>query len=101
MKNNNEIEFKDMDGVTICVGDEVLVTVNSHLATSSLLVRGKVIRFTSKNCYIEHKSVYSKLLKREHMSAVTKLAYDQLQIRALVLKGEFVEYTKTKDLTNE
>lgn len=98
MNNNNEIEFKDMDGVTICVGDKILVTVNSYVSTSSHLVRGKVVKFTEKTCYIEHESTY-RHLKEKGAFAHTRLAHEQLRFRALVLKGEFVEYTKTKDLT--
>jgi hypothetical protein len=74
------------------------VTVNSYLTTSSHLVRGKVIKFSKKTCYIDHGSTYFPSVEK---NVRTKLLYDQLPFRALVLKGEFVEYTKTKNLTNE
>lgn len=90
---NNKIEFKDIDGVQIHEGDEILITHGHYSGSASVLRRGKVIRFTSKTCFYE--------IKGNCHYHEGKMLYDQTNLRVLVLKGELVEYSKTKDLTND
>ncbi len=85
---SEKIEFKDIDGVQICVGDEVLVTHGHYQGSASVLRKAKVKRFTAKYCFFKGRRIQGKMM------------YNQTNERVLVMKGEFVKYTKTKDLKN-
>ena len=94
----SKIEFKDINGVTICPGDEILFTSAGYSSGASTLCKGKVSRFTAKTMYVEdtlYKNDGSVWYINHH-----KMLYDQTDWRVLVLKGEFIEYSVTKDLTN-
>ena len=88
---NDKIEFRDIDGVKICEGDEVLVTYNLYANSSSHLKRAKIIRFTPAACFFEFKDETTWPRKG-------KMFQGQVGFRILVLRGEMVEYSKTKDL---
>jgi hypothetical protein len=88
---NDIIDFRDIDDVKICKGDEVLVTYNFYGNSSSHLKRAKIIRFTPAACFFEFKD--EKIWPKEG-----KMFQGQVSLRILVLKGDFVEYSKTKDL---
>jgi hypothetical protein len=90
--------FKDIEGTEICQGDEILVTVPGW-KNASHLTRARVVRFTSATMFIKGVKYFGGISKPR--SFETKINQGQTEFRALVIKGEFKEYSKTKDLTNE
>ena len=89
--------FKDIEGTEICQGDEILVTVPGW-GNASHLTKAKVVRFTSATMFIKGFKYFG---GDTACQFETKITRGQTNFRALVIKGEFKEYSKKKDLTNE
>ncbi len=93
---NKKIEFKDIEGTTICVGDKVLLVPTSWHSTAGLAY-GIVERFSPKNIFFKNVDRNGKWEKTENHA---KMMYDECSRRVLIIKGELKEYTKTKDIEN-
>lgn len=80
--------FYDIEGTEICVGDEVLVTLNNG-STTAPIKKARVSKIKGSKIHFENYNGYT--------WASSMLDYG-CKDRVLILKGEFKEYTKTKDL---
>jgi hypothetical protein len=89
--------FRDIEGTEICEGDKVLFA--DTWANSAPILRNgyKVVGFTPK--FVKLEAMEGTLVHGRWDDKI-KIAMHRTNIRILVLKGEFKEYTKTKDFKN-
>jgi hypothetical protein len=81
----DKIIFKDLEGTTICAGDEVIVTCNKYGTTTAGMFKSKVIMMRNSRMYFISR-----------MGGEAWMQSDGTPSRVLIIKGEMKTYTATE-----